>query len=73
MYVRCMYNDDCEELTKELIAYKLYNNGQTPVLPKYDLTIYKRTIHECMNSYNLSADSHTKKTQGDNYYIISYN
>ena len=27
------FNDDCEELTKELIAYKLYNNGQTPVLP----------------------------------------
>ena len=61
-----MYNDNCEELTKELIAYKLYNNGQTPVLPKYDLT------KQCMNTCNLSADSHTK-TQGDNYYIISYN
>ena len=35
-------NDNCEELTKELIPYKLYNNGQTPVLPKYDLTICKK-------------------------------
>ena len=42
MYVRCMYNDDFEELTKELIAYKLCNNGQTPALPKYDLTICKK-------------------------------
>ena len=42
MYERCMYKDDCEELTKELIAFKLYNNGQTSVLPKYDPTIYKK-------------------------------
>ena len=54
-----MYNDNCEELTKELIAYKLYNNGQTPVLPKYDLTICKRTMHEYIHEWLIATSVQT--------------
>ena len=72
MYVWCMCKDDCEELTKELIDYKLCNNGPTPVQPKYDLTICKKT-----NAYHamlmLIADGQARATYDNNYCIIKYN
>ena len=37
------------KLAKELIAYKLYNNRQRPVLPKYDLRNYVQK-EQCMNT-----------------------